>query len=58
MANWDQTIVEWSLGGPLSELCPPMTDIVVNIRFLKSSSLKLHSRLGPKPWNGPYVAVQ
>jgi len=22
MANWDQTLVKWSLGGPLSELYP------------------------------------
>ena len=54
-ASWAQTMVEWSLGGHLSELCPTTPATLLKIENLAKNHLKIISSetagpIGPKLW--------
>ena len=63
LANWAQTMVEWSSDGPLWVLCPTTPPPLLKIENLAKNRLKIISSettgpIGPKlGWNGLQVVI-
>ena len=69
LANWDQPLMEWSLGGSLSELYPldprSIQDAAISGHSFNigpygknnknNPCVKLLDQLGPNWWNGPWM---